>query len=76
MITIDLTSFLIVLIAIPLTIFLSQFAYQFAKDIRPLQQNKYVSKLIKENNEIWREYLELQGEFKKIQDEKKELNND
>lgn len=67
-ITIDLTSFLIVLIAIPLTIFLSQFAYQFAKDIRPLQQNKYISNLIKENNEVWREYLDLQREFMKLKD--------
>ena len=68
MITIDLTSFLIVLIAIPLTIFFSQFAYQFAKDIRPLQQNKYVSNLIKENNEVWREYLDLQREFMELKD--------
>lgn len=68
MITIDLASFLIVLIAIPLTIFLSQFAYQFAKDIRPLQQNKYISTLIKENNEVWREYLDLQREFVKLKD--------
>lgn len=66
MITIDLTSFLIVLIAIPVTIFLSQFAYQFAKDIRPLQQNKYFSNLIKENNKVWREYLDLQQEFMKL----------
>ena len=74
--TIDLTSFLLVWLSIPTTIFLTVLAYNWAMDIRPLQQNKYISKLIKENNEIWREYLELQGEFKKIQDEKKELNND
>ena len=69
MITIDLTSFLIVLIAIPVTIFLSQFAYQFAKDIRPLQQNKYVTNLIKENNQVWREYLDLQQEFRELKDD-------
>ena len=68
MITIDLTSFLIVLIAIPVTIFLSQFAYQFAKDIRPLQQNKYFTNLIKENNQVWREYIDLQQEFMELKD--------
>ena len=71
-ITIDLNSFIIVLIAIPLTIFLSQFAYQFAKDIRPLQQNKYVSNLIEENNKVWREYLDLQREFTKLKNKELE----
>lgn len=68
-ISIDLVSFIIVLVAIPVTIFLSQFAYQFARDIRPLQENKYVTGLIKENNEVWREYLDLQNEFIKLKEE-------
>ena len=70
-ITIDLTSFIIVLIAIPIVIFLSKFAYQFAKDIRPLQRNKYVTKLIDENNKVWKKYIELQREFMDLQDEKR-----
>ena len=66
--TIDLTSFLLVWSSIPITIFLTVLAYNWAMDIRPLQQNKYFSNLIKENNEVWREYLDLQREFMELKD--------
>jgi len=64
----DLMSLLVLIIVPPVIIFLCRSAWVYANDVRTLWQNKYVSKLIKENNKIWREYLDLQSEFKNLKD--------
>ena len=69
----DLTGILCLIIIPPIIVFLCRFAYDFAKDIRPLQQNKYVIKLIDENNKVWKKYIELQREFMDLQDEKDDV---
>ena len=65
----DLTSLLVLIIVPPIILFLCRSAWIYANDVRTLAQNRYVTKVIKENNEVWKEYLDLQSEFKALKDE-------
>jgi len=69
-IAIDLWSIIYVTIAIPILILLCRIAWSYFYTIKHITQNKYVSKIIKENNQVWRDYLELQEELKKVNNEK------
>ena len=61
----DLISLLVLIIVPPIVLFLCKSAWIWANDVRILGQNKYVSRIIKENNEVWRDYIRLQEELKK-----------
>lgn len=65
----DLPSLLVLIIVPPIILFLCRSAWIYANDVRPLAQNLYVTKVIKENNEVWKEYLELQREFIELKDD-------
>lgn len=63
-VTLDLYSVLLVCLIPPILCFLCSVAFYLGKSVKHIFENKYVSKLIKENNKVWREYLKLQGQLK------------
>ena len=69
-IAIDLMSIIYITIAIPILILLCRIAWSYFYTIKHITQNKYVSKIIKVNNQVWRDYLELQEELKRVCNEK------
>ena len=71
-IAIDLWSIIYVTISIPILILLCRIAWSYFYTIKHITQNKYVSKIIKENNQVWRDYLELQEELKKVNNDGKQ----
>ena len=68
LVTLDLYSVLLVCIIPPVIVFLCVTAYYCGKAMKPLFENKYVSKIIKENNETWKEYLKLQQKLMEMED--------